>query len=109
MEKIMNVAKKRYTPYDIARNICGVKRAMTNANSLVQMNNASAWIWANTSKRTGMHQLDDATNACDAGRTCCGNNSAATTHGVPVRARKRMGQHEAAGRQRTDLPFQVGP
>lgn len=56
-----------------------------------------------------MHQLDDATNACDAGRTCCGNNSAATTHGVPVRARKRMGQHEAAGRQRTDLPFQVGP
>lgn len=42
MEKIMNVAKKRYTPYDIARNICGVKRAMMNAKSLVRMNNASA-------------------------------------------------------------------
>ncbi len=46
----MNVAKKRYTPYDIARNICGVKRAMINANSLAPLE--SCFILRKKHKRT---------------------------------------------------------
>jgi hypothetical protein len=62
MERTMNDAKKRQTPYDIDWNICGVNRAIMKANDLGKD--------INTIVRSGnraAHQFDAETNACEGG------------------------------------------
>ena len=80
------------------RNICGVNRAIMKANSLpININNYTIV----QSGKGATYQFDAETNACEAGRTCCGKISAATTHGVPKDAEEKIMKNIPFGQLRT--------